>query len=107
MSTHRFDHKVDRRFDTEASHGARVEVITGVERRRDWTDEAKLAIIAESCEAAASVGTSLKKNSKKRAHRTLLLLGSIGGHRGAPAQLGYGLMRTIEGTASLPAAGLI
>jgi transposase len=27
----------------------RVEVITGVERRRDWTDEEKLAIIAESC----------------------------------------------------------
>ena len=50
MSTHRFDHKVDRRFRTEASRGARVEVITGVERRRDWTDEEKLAIVAESCE---------------------------------------------------------
>ncbi len=50
MSTHRFDHKVDRRFNTEASRGARVEVITGVERRRDWTDEEKLAIVAESCE---------------------------------------------------------
>jgi transposase len=50
MSTHRFDHKVDRRFKTEASRGARVEVITGVERRRDWTDEEKLAIVAESCE---------------------------------------------------------
>ena len=50
MSFHRFDHKVDRRFKTEASRGARVEVITGVERRRDWTDEEKLAIVAESCE---------------------------------------------------------
>jgi transposase len=50
MSTDRFDHKVDRRFKTEASRGARVEVITGVERRRDWTDEEKLAIVAESCE---------------------------------------------------------
>ena len=50
MSTHGFDHKVDRRFKTEASRGARVEVITGVERRRDWTDEEKLAIVAESCE---------------------------------------------------------
>src|SRR5271167_3983008 len=50
MSTHRFDHKVDRRFKTEASRGARVEVITGVERRRDWTDEEKLAIVAQSCE---------------------------------------------------------
>ena len=28
----------------------RVEVITGVERRRDWTDEEKLAIISESCQ---------------------------------------------------------
>ena len=50
MSTHRFDHKVDRRFKTEASRGARIEVITGVERQRDWTDEEKLAIVAESCE---------------------------------------------------------
>ena len=50
MSTHRFDDKVDRRFKTEASRGARIEVITGVERRRDWTDEEKLAIVAESCE---------------------------------------------------------
>jgi transposase len=50
MSTDRFDHKVDRRFKTEASRGARVEVITGVDRRRDWTDEEKLAIVAESSE---------------------------------------------------------
>jgi len=50
MSTHRFDHEVDRRFKTEASREARIEVITGVERRRDWTDEEKLAIVAESCE---------------------------------------------------------
>ncbi len=28
----------------------RVEVITGVERRREWTEEKKLAIIAESCQ---------------------------------------------------------
>ena len=48
MSIDRFDHKVDRRFNTEASRGPRVEVITGVERRRDWTDEEKLAIVAES-----------------------------------------------------------
>lgn len=48
MSIHRFDHKVDRKVKTEASRVQRVEVITGVERRRDWTDEEKLAIIAES-----------------------------------------------------------
>lgn len=28
----------------------RIEVITGVERRREWTEEKKLAIIAESCQ---------------------------------------------------------
>jgi len=49
MSSHRFDHKVARRFETEGSRGPRVEVITGVERRRDWTDEEKLAIVVESC----------------------------------------------------------
>ncbi len=49
MSIHRFDHKVDRKVKTEAPRVQRVEVITGVERRRDWTDEEKLAIIAESC----------------------------------------------------------
>ena len=50
MSIHRFDHKVDRKVKTEASRVQRVEVITGVERRRDWTDDEKLAIIAESCQ---------------------------------------------------------
>lgn len=49
MNTHRFNHKVDRKVKTEASRVQRVEVITGVERRRDWTDEEKLSIIAESC----------------------------------------------------------
>jgi transposase len=49
MSIHRFDHKVDRKVKTEDSRVQRVEVITGVERRRDWTDEEKLSIIAESC----------------------------------------------------------
>jgi transposase-like protein len=49
MDTHRFNHKVDRKVKTEAPRVQRVEVIKGVERRRDWTDEEKLAIIAESC----------------------------------------------------------
>jgi transposase len=49
MSIDRFDHTVDRKIKTEAPRVQRVEVITGVERRRDWTDEEKLAIIAESC----------------------------------------------------------
>ena len=39
---------VDLKVKTEAISIRRVEVITGVERRRDWTDEQKLSIIAES-----------------------------------------------------------
>ena len=48
MSSDRFNHNVDRKVKTEAARVQRVEVITGVERRRDWTDEQKLSIIAES-----------------------------------------------------------
>ena len=44
----RFNSNVDRKVKTEAIPIRRVEVITGVERRRDWTDEQKLSIIAES-----------------------------------------------------------
>ncbi len=62
MSTHRFDHKVDRRFKTEASRGARAEVITGVERRRDWTDEEKLAIVAESCEDGVVISNVARRH---------------------------------------------
>jgi transposase len=49
MDTYRFNHNVDRKVKTEAARVQRVEVITGVERRREWTDEKKLALIAESC----------------------------------------------------------
>jgi transposase len=62
MSFHRFDHKVDRRFRTEASRGARVEVITGVERRRDWTDEEKLAIVAESCQDGVVISAVARRH---------------------------------------------
>lgn len=48
MSNHRFDHNVDRKVDPKPVQ--RIEVITGVERRRDWTPEKKRAIIAESFE---------------------------------------------------------
>ena len=62
MSIHRFDHKVDRRFKTEASRGGRVEVISGVERRRDWTDEEKLAIIAESCQDGVVISAVARRH---------------------------------------------
>jgi transposase len=50
MSRDRFNSNVDRKVKTEATPIRRVEVITGAERRRDWTDEQKLSIIAESCQ---------------------------------------------------------
>jgi len=62
MSIHRFDHKVDRRFETEASRGARVEVITGVERRGDWTGEEKLAIVAESCQDGVVISAVARRH---------------------------------------------
>ena len=62
MSIHRFDDEVDRRFKTEASRGARVEVIGGVERRRDWTDEEKLAIIAESCQDGVVISAVARRH---------------------------------------------
>ncbi len=50
MRDDRFNHNVDRKVETKAAPLRRVEVITGVERRRDWPDEKKLAIVAESCQ---------------------------------------------------------
>jgi len=52
MSRHRFDHNVDRSDDTKdmsaAARPQRIEVITGVERRRKWSAQEKAAIVAES-----------------------------------------------------------
>jgi transposase len=48
MARDRFDHRVDHSDDTKPARLQRVEVITGVERRRDWATEKKLEIVAES-----------------------------------------------------------
>ena len=48
MSSDRFNHNVGHKVKTEATPIRRIEVITGVERRREWSDEKKRAIIAES-----------------------------------------------------------
>ena len=48
MARDRFDHRVDHSDDTKPARLQRVEVITGVERRRDWPTEKKLEIVAES-----------------------------------------------------------
>jgi transposase len=41
-------------INRRSGRGGRVEVISGRERRRAWTTEQKLQIVAESCEAGAS-----------------------------------------------------
>ena len=50
MSSDRLNSNVDLKVKTEATPIRRIEVITGVERRREWSDEEKQAIIAESCQ---------------------------------------------------------
>jgi transposase len=62
MSYDRFNHNVDRRVKTKAAPLQRVEVITGVERRREWTDEEKLAIIAESCQEGAVISDVARRH---------------------------------------------
>jgi transposase len=44
----RFDRMDDHTFDRKAEEVRRIEVITGVGRRRRWTTEAKARIVAES-----------------------------------------------------------
>ena len=41
MSIDRFNHKVDRKVETKPARLQRIEVITGVERRRAWSREEK------------------------------------------------------------------
>lgn len=62
MSNNRFNHNVDRKVKTKAAPLQRVEVITGVERRRDWTDGEKLAIIAESCQDGAVISEVARRH---------------------------------------------
>ena len=62
MSRDRFNSNVDRRVKTEATPIRRLEVITGVERRRDWTDEQKLSIIAESCQDGAVISDVARRH---------------------------------------------
>jgi transposase-like protein len=50
MGRHRFEPKVDRTFDTKAETVQRVEVITGVGRRRRWPADVKAQVVMESLE---------------------------------------------------------
>ena len=66
MSRDRFNSNVDRKVKTEATPIRRVEVITGVERRRDWTDEQKLSIIAESCQDGVVISDVARRHGLRR-----------------------------------------
>jgi transposase-like protein len=48
MARDRFDPSVDHSDNIKPARLQRVEVITGVERRRDWSTQNKLEIVAES-----------------------------------------------------------
>ena len=66
MSRHRFDHSVDRSDDTKdvsaPARPQRIEVITGVERRRKWSVQEKVAIVAESLAEGAVVSEVARRH---------------------------------------------
>ncbi len=66
MSRHRFDHSVDRSDDTKdvsaTARPQRIEVITGVERRRKWSAQEKSAIVAESLAEGAVVSEVARRH---------------------------------------------
>ena len=62
MGRHRFDHKVDRTFDTKPGTVERVEVITGVGRRRRWPSDVKARVVIESLEKGAIVSEVARRH---------------------------------------------
>src|SRR3974377_1099360 len=66
MSRHRFDDNVDRSDDTKevsaTARPQRIEVITGVERRRKWSAQEKAAIVAESLAEGAVVSEVARRH---------------------------------------------
>jgi transposase len=66
MSRHRFDHSADRSDETKevsaSAHPRRVEVITGVERRRRWSAREKAEIVAESLVEGAVVSEVARRH---------------------------------------------
>jgi transposase len=66
MSRHRFEHNVDHSDDTKdvsaTARPRRIEVITGVERRRKWSAQEKAAIVAESLTEGAVVSEVARRH---------------------------------------------
>ena len=66
MSRHRFEHNVDHSDDTKdvsaTARPRRIEVITGVERRRKWSAQEKAAIVAECLAEGAVVSEVARRH---------------------------------------------
>lgn len=66
MSKHRFDHTVDHSDDIKPERQParlqRIEVITGVERRRTWSSGEKLSMVAESLADGAVVSEVARRH---------------------------------------------
>jgi len=62
MGRDRFDRKVDLTFDHKADDLKRVEVITGVGRRRNWPDDFKAKVVAESLEPGVVISQVARRH---------------------------------------------
>jgi transposase len=60
MKRDRFDHKVDLTFDPKDLR--RVEVITGVGRRRSWPHDFKMQVVAETLETDAVISDVARRH---------------------------------------------
>jgi transposase len=58
----RFDHMFDRSDEATPRRPRRVEVITGPERRRDWPDERKIAIVAKALVPGVNVSAIAREH---------------------------------------------
>jgi transposase len=62
MGRDRFDRKVDLTFDHKADELRRVEVITGVGRRRSWPEDFKAKVVAESLEPGVVISQVARRH---------------------------------------------
>ena|SRR5438874_6150663 len=62
MGRDRFDHSVDHKVESKPARLQRIEVITGVERRRTWSQEEKLAVVVESLADGAVVSEVARRH---------------------------------------------
>lgn len=62
MARSRYDHNDDHSDVTTPVRPSRVEVLSGPERRRKWSDDMKLAIVAEALTADAAVSDVARRH---------------------------------------------